>query len=503
MTKLIEQPFAYQGDTTEPPMTDPNGYVNFTQGYTSDYEIDLTSSNPRAKPVERGIQNYLFNILTGNVQFWQQHDAPEWFANMLGGYPLNAVVSRQDTTGTWRPYRSLVAANLSDPLTNTTQWSYIKNPVEALMDIPMPSGGVGGPASEVIIAAIDFNSTTLTNGTFEVLNDTIAAACANLPSAVGGTKRAGILEDKRWGTVGAADRTGVQRYLNTNSEMFVRYLKGTTWSAWQQVGGASFLQTAGMRDYTVSSTIGADGIGYIHRFTGTATGQTITLQARSNVATIQMMWVVNLSTQDITVKASGSDVIRFGQSTAANFTLPSGATALISSTSAATQWELVGGTIAAYHANFAMHFATVDGGLNVIGSNVDVLNGAVIVRNSSGQVANHFADGNIQGPRWAYSGNPNNYLGTYIDSKVTDLQNYCNGTFVRDIRWSTEGEVQGPNFAAWGSGGRITTAPAGSVITNMADANSSGDVYLHDIDMVRYRFLQKNINGNWLTAGTA
>ena len=503
MTKLIEQPFAYQGDTTEPPMTDPNGYVNFTQGYTSDYEIDLTSSNPRAKPVERGIQNYLFNILTGNIQFWQQHDAPEWFANMIGGYPLNAVVSRQDTTGTWRPYRSLVAANLSDPLTNTTQWKYIKNPVEALMDIPMPSGGTGGPASEVIIAAIDFNSTTLTNGTFEVLNDTIAAACTNLPSAVGGTKRAGILEDKRWGTVGAADRTGVQRYLNTNNEMFVRYLKGTTWSAWQQVGGASFLQTGGMRDYTASATIGTDGIGYIHRFTGTGSEQTLTLQARSNVVNIQMMWIVNLSTQDVTVKAAGSDTIRFGNTTAAQFTLPAGNTALISSTSAATQWELVSGTAAAQYCNLILGSAQVNNGLTVKSSTFLVDGGPSKVRDNGGNTANYQGDGNVVGAIWQVSGATIPDLKTYIDRKVSDLQGYANSTFLRDVRWSTESEVSGPNFAPYGGNGRITTAPAGSVITNMADANASGDVYLHDIDMVRYRFLQKNINGDWMTAGTA
>ena len=503
MTKLIEQPFAYQGDTTEPPMTDPNGYVNFTQGYTSDYEIDLTSSNPRAKPVERGIQNYLFNILTGNIQFWQQHDAPEWFANMLGGYPLNAVVSRQDTTGTWRPYRSLVAANLSDPLTNTTQWSYIKNPIESLMDIPMPSGGIGGPASEVIISAVDFNSTTLANGTFEVLNDTIAATCANIPNSVGGTKRSGTLEDKRWGQDGTAARTGIQRYINTNSEMFVRYLKGTTWSAWSQIGGASFLQAAGLRDYTSTATIEADGIGYIHRYTGTASAQTITLQARSNVPNIQMMWIVNASGQDVTIRCAGTDTIRLWNTTATSFVLYAGETALMSSTPLAGQWTVIGGTIATYFCKLMLASVQVNGGLTVKSSNFLVDGGASQVKDSAGNISTLQGDGNVIGNIWKVSGVATPDLKTYVERKLGDLQNYCNGTFVRDIRWTAEGEVQGSNFAPYGGPGRITTAPAGSVITNMADANASGDAYLHDIDMVRYRFLQKNINGNWMTAGTA
>jgi len=56
---LILTPFANAGDQTVIPPTDPNGFVNFANGYTPDYEINLGSGDPQAKAVERGIQNYL------------------------------------------------------------------------------------------------------------------------------------------------------------------------------------------------------------------------------------------------------------------------------------------------------------------------------------------------------------------------------------------------------------------------------------------------------------
>jgi hypothetical protein len=50
---LILTPFANTGDQTVIPPTDPNGFVNFANGYTPDYEINLGSGDPQAKAVER------------------------------------------------------------------------------------------------------------------------------------------------------------------------------------------------------------------------------------------------------------------------------------------------------------------------------------------------------------------------------------------------------------------------------------------------------------------
>jgi hypothetical protein len=81
---LILTPFANTGDQTVIPPTDPNGFVNFANGYTPDYEINLGSGDPQAKAVERGIQNYLFNALTTAVQAWQTSNRLSWRVRAMG-----------------------------------------------------------------------------------------------------------------------------------------------------------------------------------------------------------------------------------------------------------------------------------------------------------------------------------------------------------------------------------------------------------------------------------
>lgn len=227
---LIIQPFANSGDLAVIPQTDPNGFVNFTNGYTPNYEISLAAGNPAAKAVERPIQNALFNILTGNTQAWQQMGFSPWFAGMPGGYAKNALVMRDNGTGTLLPYRSLAAGNVTDPRSTPASWAYVPTPAEALLNTPMPTGGVAGPTGLLITAATDFN--TIGTGTYEVVSDAIATACPHCPNEIGGVTVAGLLEVISW--VNGAIPIIVQRYSDRLGFSFHRGAISGAWGNWQQ-----------------------------------------------------------------------------------------------------------------------------------------------------------------------------------------------------------------------------------------------------------------------------
>lgn len=72
---------------------------------------------------------------------------------------------------------------------------------------------------------------------------------------------------------------------------------------------------------------------------------------------------------------------------------------------------------------------------------------------------------------------------------------------VSDIRWSGEQNKVNFDFENSGAIGRLARGPDGSVLTGLIDDNASGDIYLHDIDQIRFRFLQKAIDGIWYTVG--
>lgn len=235
---LILQPFANAGDVNAPPQTDPSGFVNFAQGYTPFYEISLSSGNPQAKAVERGVQNYLFNILTANDQQIQQLGFAEWFGSMPSGYTENAHIMRYDSGASkWRLYRSLVSGNVTDPLTTPASWELVPFAFEMNANIPMPSGGSAGSSSEVVTVSTDFN--TLTNGTWEIKTDAIASGSANSPvaPAVGSSAAAGLLESKSW--LNGATVYIAQRYLDRNGNSFFRGATNGTWTAWVSTSPAS------------------------------------------------------------------------------------------------------------------------------------------------------------------------------------------------------------------------------------------------------------------------
>jgi hypothetical protein len=224
---LIVLPFAGSGTLTKPPQTDPSNFVNFTNGYTPDYEISLTSGNVAAKGVERAVQNYLFNQTQLHMQAWQTMDAPPWYSAMPGGYQQNAKVIRFNGT-IWVPYRSLVGSNVSDPLTTPLSWEYVPYAYESAANIPMPSGGSGGSSARIITAATDFNS--FGTGTWEFNTDASASGSPHAPAPPGLTTTAGLLQSLSW-TAGV-NTFVAQQYIDRAGYNFQRAALNGTWTNW-------------------------------------------------------------------------------------------------------------------------------------------------------------------------------------------------------------------------------------------------------------------------------
>jgi hypothetical protein len=232
---LVVTTFANAGNKTVPPQTDPNGFVNYHDGYGPDYEIDLTSGNTSAKGVERPVQNYLFAEMTSMMQWWQSMGLAPWYSNMANqgtnGYNAGSLVGRVNaTSGEWVIWRSLNDANTVDPNTNgQTAWDYVPTTADLSTMFAMPAGGQGqkllpgGITTEQVLAAKDFN--TLVTGTFEYVTDAIATGSSNTPS-----NYAGLVECKLWTNSGVT--FGVQRYLDRTGAIWTRGMQNGTWTSW-------------------------------------------------------------------------------------------------------------------------------------------------------------------------------------------------------------------------------------------------------------------------------
>lgn len=247
---LILTPFANAGDQTIIPPTDPNGFVNFANGYTPDYEINLGSGNPQAKAVERGIQNYLFNALTTAVQAWQTSNRPPWYSGFPGGYAQYAEVVVLNGSGVPQPYRSLVSGNVSTP-GSSSSWEYIQGSGEMISNIPMPSGGANGPSAMLITAATDFNTFT-TAGTFQFKTDAIVSASPNTPVNGGNQAAAGMLEVTTWAN-GATTYT-TQFYRDRSGLGFMRGGANGSWTGWKIWANASQFVVGEVRHWSGTAT---------------------------------------------------------------------------------------------------------------------------------------------------------------------------------------------------------------------------------------------------------
>ena len=104
-------PFAASGDQSTVPDSDLTGGVNFTYGYTPDYQAD-PSLDPNAKLIERDKFNFLMNKATGAIGEIQRQGSASWYSD-LAPYDLNAEVFYNG-----KRWRSTAASNSATPGTS-------------------------------------------------------------------------------------------------------------------------------------------------------------------------------------------------------------------------------------------------------------------------------------------------------------------------------------------------------------------------------------------------
>lgn len=252
---LIKTVFADSGDKTTVPETNASGFVSFLTGYTPDYELNLASGDPQAKAVERGIQNYLFNALTTGLKAWQSASRPPWYAGFPGGYAKWAEVVVDTGDGQPKPFRSLVAGNVANPV-GSANWEYIEGTSELLKHTPMPTGGPTGPGAYLINAPTDFNTLTA-NGSWQFQNDTVMNASPNAPANGGNKAQAGMLEVSSWAD--GANNYVTQFFRDKAGLGFMRGAVNGAWTTWRIWAAAS--------QYTV---------GEVRMWSGTATQAAVT-----------------------------------------------------------------------------------------------------------------------------------------------------------------------------------------------------------------------------------
>jgi hypothetical protein len=354
-TDLVLQPFASSGDKFTPPQSvDPNGFMSFNLGYTTNYELDLSTGNLNAHPVERQNLNYLFYLLTSGLQEFQQYGFSVWFNSMPGGYGNNACVRRLWTDGiTWKVWQSQVANNTVDPNTGgQTSWTVLPTLGAITAASPMPAGGATlGPSGELVTASQDFN--TFATGTYEFQTDAIASGSANSPSPLAGTGSgtvAGMLEVKQWNS--SPNVTIAQRYTDRNGNVFIRGAYNGTWTTWTQATPTQMLgsyKTATPVSVAVSPT--NLNIGALYYLPSTASaGYTVTLpNTQAGGAVIAAGGTFSLanysSTYNLTVTASGSDTFFPNNRGSTSIVLAPGESVRFSALSGGA-WGIIGGSVA-------------------------------------------------------------------------------------------------------------------------------------------------------------
>ncbi|WP_338329653.1 hypothetical protein, partial [Commensalibacter sp. Nvir] len=214
----INVPFASKGDKTFPPVTDNQGRVNFTQGYTGDYELDLNSGDVNAKPIERRDFNGLFNIITANLMQWQQHTFPTWYQDNGTGYAAGAYVSVTNAAGEVIIYRSLVDDNLSDPQTDQLgQWEVVLSQTELLSKVAFLRGG--GDLNQFVNTTGKIDLNTVADGFYF-----FEKGAVNKPSDVG--IRFYLM------TIKTTSNLGTQLLIDDNFHLYGRYINGKTLYPW-------------------------------------------------------------------------------------------------------------------------------------------------------------------------------------------------------------------------------------------------------------------------------
>ena len=134
----IKTPFALNGDTTLIPQTDGSGAVNFDDGYGIKYEQD---PNGTGLALNRANMNYRVNVITQDLQQYQQHGIPNFITTSDNGgspflYDERALVLYDAGAGV-KMYWSLVAANNALP-SDPAKWIEI-NPYNVAQSLASPA----------------------------------------------------------------------------------------------------------------------------------------------------------------------------------------------------------------------------------------------------------------------------------------------------------------------------------------------------------------------------
>lgn len=140
-------PFASSGDQSTVPDTDLTGSVNFTDGYTPDYQAD-PSLDPNAKLIERDKFNFLMNKTTSAIGEIQRQGSADWYSE-LAPYDLNAEVFYNG-----KRWRSTIANNSATPDTGS-EWLDVTPGTAAAKDV----------AAEATASTVPVRDA---NGTFKV-----------------------------------------------------------------------------------------------------------------------------------------------------------------------------------------------------------------------------------------------------------------------------------------------------------------------------------------------
>lgn len=138
-------PFAASGDQSTVPDSDLTGSVNFTDGYTPDYQAD-PSLDPNAKLIERDKFNFLMNKVTGAVGEIQRQGAADWYAD-LAPYDLNAEVFYNG-----KRWRSTIANNSAVPGAGP-EWLDVTPGTAAARRVASPAEAIAGTAGPLLDAA--------------------------------------------------------------------------------------------------------------------------------------------------------------------------------------------------------------------------------------------------------------------------------------------------------------------------------------------------------------
>jgi len=118
MSMYIDTPFSKSGSKTIVPKTTTDGSVNYTDGFGSDYSLELGAGNAQAKAIERASINQLFYDLSSSIKQLQENGFFPWQSTKEGGYDKGAAVSYNGVN-----FVNTVSGNTKAP--NVSGWNKI------------------------------------------------------------------------------------------------------------------------------------------------------------------------------------------------------------------------------------------------------------------------------------------------------------------------------------------------------------------------------------------